>query len=139
MDSETNHSGQLSAKDYRLSRAELLTEGYKGLLIVNGGAAAALLAFIQAVWKEQRVLADLALVSVGFMVVGLFLAMLVPFLRYHHSLLAERSERGESLTPIQGTARNTLRVCYQLCQYLSASSFLVGAGYLVLWGLAAPA
>lgn len=40
------------AKDYALSRATLLTEGFKGLLVVNGGGAAALLAFISQVLRQ---------------------------------------------------------------------------------------
>lgn len=121
-----------SRKDYRLSRAKLLTEGYKGLLMVNGGGAAALLAFVQAVWQD-RALANLALTGLGFMIAGLFFAMLVPFLRFHHSWDAERKQQGDQSHECR---RKLLRFLFTACQYLSALAFVVGAGYLIWKGLA---
>src|SRR5262245_22433885 len=99
-----------SAADYQLLRARLLTEGYEGLLIVNGGGAAALLAFVQAVWRNDRALAKLTPGGIAFMVAGLFLAMLVPFLRFHHSVFAERPEP----ITIRCSLQRALRVTYQL-------------------------
>jgi hypothetical protein len=80
------------AKDYALSRATLLTEGFKGLLVVNGGGAAALLAFISQVLDKSPKLAQLSFIGVAFMAVGLVLSFLVPFFRYRHSHLVEKRE-----------------------------------------------
>ena len=79
------------AKDYALSRATFLTEGFKGLLVVNGGAAA-LLAFISQVADKSPKLAQLSFYGVAFMAVDLGLALLVPFFRYHHSHAAQKRE-----------------------------------------------
>src|SRR5688572_30115602 len=38
-----------------VARAEVITEGFKGLLIVNGGGAAALLAFVQRTWTLHQI------------------------------------------------------------------------------------
>ena len=125
----SNHQNDMpTRKEYRLSRAGLLTEGYKGLLIVNGGGAAALLAFVQAVWKDDKALAHLALSGISFMVCGLFFAMLVPFLRFHHSWYAEREELDRDVS--RKRTRVLLRIVYSACQYLSAIAFLTGSIYL---------
>ena len=128
METKQARSDLPSGTDYRLSRAQLLTEGYKG-------GAAALLAFVQATWGEHRALANLALGGIGFMIAALFFAMLVPFLRFHHSWLAEEYERRPHA---RRAWQIVLRVAYQICQYLSAGLFLIGAGGLVWKGLALP-
>lgn len=46
---------------YEKSRAEVLTEGVKGLFIINGGGAVALLGFMQAIWDKEPALARLTL------------------------------------------------------------------------------
>src|SRR5688572_10137040 len=60
-----------------VARAEVITEGFKGLLIVNGGGAAALLAFVQRTWSVAPDLARLALYGIGWMAAGLAIALLV--------------------------------------------------------------
>lgn len=39
--------------EYHQVRAAIATEGGKALLVINGGAAVALLGFLAAIWKEQ--------------------------------------------------------------------------------------
>lgn len=121
-------------KDYSLSRAALLTEGFKGLLLVNGGGAVALLAFLQAIWLVDKILAKAVLVGIGFMSLGLAVALLVPFFRYHHSHLAQKKERKEEYSERK---RKLFFKAYILCQYASIISFIFGTTYLVVvgWGV----
>jgi hypothetical protein len=42
----------LNGNDAQARRVEALMEGVKPLIIVNGGAAVALLAFLQAIWDK---------------------------------------------------------------------------------------
>ncbi|MBP7468738.1 MAG: hypothetical protein ACLGH1_09210 [Gammaproteobacteria bacterium] len=119
------------AKDYALSRAALLTEGFKGLLLVNGGGAAALLAFIAQVADKSPQLAQLSFVGVAFMAVGLGLALLVPFFRYHHSHAVQKLEaagRTEGL-------KTVFWYLYTACQYLSVIAFVGALIYLVVTAL----
>jgi hypothetical protein len=114
---------------FRAARAERLSEGTKGLLLVNGGGAAALLAFIQAIWKEERELAMLSFYAVGIMAFGLFLGMLVPIFRFHHSWSAEKKEQGIKYNP---HVKSILRFSFQFCFYASAASFLAAVIFLSL-------
>ena len=118
-------------KDYSLSRAALLTEGFKGLLLVNGGGAVALLAFLQAIWSTDKVLAKTVLVGIGFMSLGLAVALLVPFFRYHHSHLAQKKERKEKYSERK---RKFFFWAYVISQYVSIIFFILGTTYLVVVG-----
>jgi hypothetical protein len=115
------------AKDYALSRAVLLTEGFKGLLVVNGGGAAALLAFISQVVDKSPKLAQLSFVGVAFMAGGLVLALLFSFFRFHHSKEVEKLEAA-------GRTKNLRTIfwyLYTACEYLSVLAFVVAIAYLV--------
>ena len=56
---------------FSLARAAITTEGVRGLFLLNGGGALALLAFLQAVWEKHPALAKLALIGIGTFAVGL--------------------------------------------------------------------
>ena len=101
------------AKDYSLSRATLLTEGYKGLLIINGGGAAALLAFIAQIITKSPELAKLSFIGVSFMAIGLGCASLIPFFRYHHSHKAEKLQDSN----YTGSMKTNYWYLYTSCQY----------------------
>lgn len=116
------------AKDYALSRATLLTEGFKGLLVVNGGGAAALLAFISQVADKSPKLAQISLYGVAFMAIGLGLALLVPFFRYHHSHAIQKRE----LAGHKEGLKTTFWYLYTTCQYLSVLAFVGALVYLVI-------
>jgi len=75
----------LTPQDFHAVRAEVTTEGVKGLFMMNGGGAVALLAFLQAVWEKQPQLAKFALAGIAAMSLGLVLAGLINFFRYHAS------------------------------------------------------
>jgi hypothetical protein len=59
---------QISLREHR-NRA--LTEGTKGLFLINGGGAVALLAFLQAIWKD-----DYSVTLKHFVIVALWLSCL---------------------------------------------------------------
>ena len=48
----------LTPQDLHAARAEIAKEGIRGLFVMNGGGAVALLAFLQAIWKEAPALAE---------------------------------------------------------------------------------
>ena len=43
----------LQPKDFTEQRNDALREGVKGLFLMNGGGTVAMLAFLQAIWKEN--------------------------------------------------------------------------------------
>jgi len=77
---DNESSGGLKAKDLTDQRNDALREGIKGLFLMNGGGAAALLAFLQATWTQKP---DLVSISVFFLflVVALSYALIAYGLR----------------------------------------------------------
>ena len=75
-------------------RAEFTTQGIRGLLLINGGGAAALLAFLQAIWEDEPALAEYVVTAIAWLAFGVVVAGLAFFLRYHTSLaISNRLER----------------------------------------------
>jgi hypothetical protein len=74
------------ALEYTRQRAEITTQGIRGLLLINGGGAAALLAFLQAIWDKDSALAAYVVTAIAWLGFGIFVAGLSFFLRYHTSL-----------------------------------------------------
>ena len=68
-------------------RNQILVEGFKGLVLINGGGAAALAAFLQAIWDKPTaaglriyLLAGIASLLLGAALAGiLFLARYISF------------------------------------------------------------
>lgn len=75
----------LTPQDFHAARAEITTEGVKGLFLMNGGGSVALLAFLQAIWEKQPQLAKFVLAGIAIMCLGLVLAGFINFFRYHAS------------------------------------------------------
>ena len=77
----------LTPQDFHSARAEITTEGVKGLFLINGGGSVALLAFLQAVGVGggQPQLAKFVVIGIGIMCLGLLFAGLINFFRYHTS------------------------------------------------------
>src|SRR5512139_2590306 len=75
----------LQASDFTDQRNDALREGVKGLFIMNGGGAVALLAFLQAIWNDSNHLANYVVASIAIHAVGVSLAGVVQFFRYHAS------------------------------------------------------
>src|SRR5690606_41401356 len=79
------------------SRADVLTESVKALLLVNGGGAVALLAFLQSIWSNTA-LARVTLGGIALMGAGLVFALLVQPFRFSQSKSVQR--RGDRKTVV---------------------------------------
>ncbi len=106
------------------SRADVLTESVKALLLVNGGGAVALLAFLQSVWSNAA-LARVTFVGIAWMGAGLVFALLVQPFRFSHSKLVQRT----------GDRKTIFWFLYSICEYSSVLAFVVALGHLVCGGL----
>jgi heme/copper-type cytochrome/quinol oxidase subunit 2 len=71
-------------------RSEILNQAFRGLLIIHGGGAVALLAYLQAVSDKNPALSKIILVGILLLVAGLILAVLFMAFRYHTSLEDQR-------------------------------------------------
>ena len=111
----------LTPQDFHSVRADVASEGVKGLLLLNGGGAIALLAFLQAIW-DNKPLAKVVLVGIGILALGAFLAGFVNFFRYHTSM---------SFQSHRMCAYHFFRLLSFTFQYLSLLAFAVAAGVLV--------
>ena len=83
--SELMDAEGLTAQDFTNQRNDAMREGVKALLLMNGGSAVALLAFLQAIWKVEPALVKYILWGIGFLVVGVILAGLVHLFRVRTS------------------------------------------------------
>jgi hypothetical protein len=119
-----------SSSEIAGSRGEALTEGYKGLLLVNGGGAVALLTFLTANW-ENHSLARVTLMGIAFMGLGLVFASLVPLFRYFHWHAQDKFRAEEK------DRRTWQWMVFVVCFALSALSFAFALGHLVssAWSL----
>lgn len=107
----------LQAQKFTEQRNDALREGVKGLFLMNGGGAVAMLAFLQAIWKENPHLAQYVIGCIFFFSVGVFLAGLVQFFRYHASF---------NLQDGRHCAFKVYRFLYLTTAYVSLAAFLVG-------------
>jgi hypothetical protein len=114
----------LSAEQQSNVRAAAVEAGVKGLFLMNGGGAVALLAFLQAIWQDAP--ADLVrrvLTGLAFMGAGVALAAPVNFLRYHTSIAFQSRHL---------VAYKWLRRGMLTCQYLSILAFVAACGVVIL-------
>lgn len=147
----------LTPKDMTDQRNDAMREGVKVLFLMNGGGAVALLAFLQAIWSKEPALVTYVLCGLGSLVVGVALASLVHFFRYHASLayqhlfltveqLSKVKTPGEGMDlpgvesdvdkfhEIKKSATRYERL-YFCCAYLSVILFVIGVG-IILYGAA---
>jgi hypothetical protein len=82
----TDPTPVLSAADRTKQRNEAATELVKALLIINGGGAVALLAFLQAIWVPSHVLAKPTVIGIAFLAFGALLAAAFHLFRHQASL-----------------------------------------------------
>lgn len=113
----------LQARDFTEQRNDALREGVKGLFLMNGGGAVAMLAFLQAIWKENPQLAKYVIGCIAFLAVGVFLAGLVQFFRYHASFNFQGGRH---------CAFKVYRFLYLTTAYGSLAAFLAGVSVVVL-------
>jgi hypothetical protein len=121
MKNEHQNEG-LGAQDFTQQRNETLKEGVRGLFIINGGGTLALLAFLQAVWKDQTVLARYLVGGITCLVLGVVFAALVQFFRYPASF----NFQGGRLIVFR-----LFRSLYLGCSYTSLLCFIVGIGVVL--------
>jgi hypothetical protein len=119
-------------------RAQIDTESVKALLLVNGGGAVALLAFLPSVFSttDLRPLAEPVTWALFAYQLGLFFAVLHNHWRRRCSLAYEAAVGKPPPCTVLGRALSEPCVCHRswACMWLSALAFLV-AGLIVFCGL----
>jgi hypothetical protein len=113
----SEQSPGLQPKDCTEQRNDALREGVKGLFLANGVGAVALLAFLQAIWSDDPKLAKFVVLGITFMAVGVLLAGLVQFFRYHASFNFQGGHTGTF---------KVYRFLYLAAAYSSLGVFLGG-------------
>ena len=65
-------------------RNQILNEGFKGLVLINGGGAAALALFLQAIWDKPSAAAmrEYLLIGIGSLLLGTAFAAILFLARY---------------------------------------------------------
>jgi succinate dehydrogenase hydrophobic anchor subunit len=92
---QRNHADDARERDnvFTEQRNQAMVEGVKGLFLMNGGGAVALLAFLQAIWKDQPEFAKYVVVALAVLGVGIFFAGRVQLFRYRASCHAQFGPR----------------------------------------------
>ncbi|MCE3241945.1 MAG: hypothetical protein K0Q83_2452 [Deltaproteobacteria bacterium] len=67
-------------------RTEIASQGMRGLFLINGGGAVALLAFLQSAWTNTPALVPYVASGIVALMLGLVFAAAVPFVRIAASL-----------------------------------------------------
>lgn len=105
---ENRKRRQDKAWTHAVRRDGMAEQGLKALLLLNGGGAVALLAFLQAVWVKEGMLALVPwiVVAISCLVLGAATAGAVHFLRYITSITYQKdgADEGRKMTKIHGWA-----------------------------------
>jgi hypothetical protein len=100
--------GQDKAWAHATRRDSMADQGLKALLLLNGGGAVALLAFLQAIWIKHAMSALVAWIVAALvcLVLGAATAGAVHFLRYMTSMTyqQEGADEGRKMTRVHGWA-----------------------------------
>jgi hypothetical protein len=107
-------------------REKMWEQSARLLGLMNGGSAVALLAFVQAIWKDMAELVVWVVYGLIVFAVGLALATIIPQLR-ESTVLNWRSN---------GPKAKVYQCLYRSAAKLSVLSFLVGVGF-VAYGILA--
>jgi uncharacterized membrane protein YidH (DUF202 family) len=96
----------LGAEARTRQRDQAAAELVRALLLINGGGAAVLLAFLQAIWKEDKALANTTIWTLVALSVGAGLTALFHLCRYRASVHYQRgdSRRGEKFARFYNVA-----------------------------------
>ena len=104
-------------------RTEIASQGMRGLFLINGGGAVALLAFLQSAWTTNPVLIPYVASGITSLTFGLVFAATVPFVRIATSLYYE-------------SGNNNRARCYsfwhRLLEKLSILAFMLGILVVVI-------
>ena len=91
--SNVNNNSELRSTFAEL-RSKSVDSGVGHLVLINGGAAIALLAFLQAVWEKSPDLSAIVLIPITVFACGAAAAGCANFLRYNCSLSCEQQVPG---------------------------------------------
>ncbi len=109
---------------HAIRRDSMAEQGLKALLLLNGGGAVALLAFLQAIWIKEAMLALVPWIVTAILslILGAATAGAVHFLRYMASMTYQKegADEGRKMTRVHG-----------LATIFSFVLFLVGMGIVV--------
>ena len=106
-------------------RDEMTAQGVRGLFLINGGGAVALLAFLQVIWKEVTALVPFVVWGLVPMVLGVAAAACIQFIRVESSLHWEAtSGRGKTLAKVHRRLSLFSIICFL------AGMFVIIAGAL---------
>ena len=81
----------------RTERAEIFTHGVRAALMINGGAAVAILGFLGVIWDKSPGLVKWAACALLSFALGVLFAATVNFSRYQASLRAQHPQEGNTL------------------------------------------
>ena len=118
----------LTAADLMKQRNESVAELVKALLIINGGGAVALLAFLQAIWIPSRVLAKPIAIGISFLAFGALLAAAFHLFRHQASWYHQKGEKEQWAK---------FRRFYLFSASVSLLAFVAGIGVVVVGVLGA--
>ncbi len=109
---------------HAIRRDSMAEQGLKALLLLNGGGAVALLAFLQAIWIKEAMLALVPWIVTAILslVLGAATEGAVHFLRYMASMTYQKegADEGRKMTRVHGWVT-----------IFSFAFFLVGMGIVV--------
>jgi hypothetical protein len=117
-----------------------LNEAFNSLVLLHGGGAVALIAFLQENWGECPALSKIIVSGIGFLVVGLIIAIPIPLLRYRHSHLWEQLEKAmrendQNSIDNLDKKRQPYVKAYLSCYVFSMICFAFAAGWIVCGAL----
>jgi len=120
---DTVNQNGLTAEALMKQRNEAMSELVKALLIVNGGGAVALLAFLERTWSSARVLVKPTAIGVAFLAGGALLAGALHLFRYYASWHHQKGSHAE---------RDKHTRFYLTCAALSIIAFAIGVSVVVV-------
>ncbi len=104
-------------------RTEIASQGMKGLFLINGGGAVALLAFLQSAWTNTPALVPYVASGIVALMLGLVFAAAVPFVRITTSLHYQNQN-------FERAWRYSFR--HRLLEKLSIAAFAIGILVVVI-------
>lgn len=120
----------VSADSWHEVRAEIANQQVKSLLLINGGAAVALLAFLQAIWNDNPELSLFVVIAIWILCFGVAAAGLSNWLRYKTSAHSQaKTEERRSWS----RKSNIVQMSSLVCFIVAVLIFAIGAlGLLIL-------
>jgi hypothetical protein len=112
-------------------RNDAMRESVKGLILINGGGAAALFALLQAVMDDRRVFATFILAGISCLLFGLACAGIVQFLRFR---APEKHQQGDKPGHRRYYRRYTGLTIASLVAFVTGAGIVVVGALVQIWG-----